>query len=87
MPTTRPRFQVTETPEIRRALDVAARAWPEASRSELVLRLFLRGAEAIDSDATLPRIRRQHAIDASAGSLDVAYEPGYLEKLRDEWPE
>ncbi|WP_169053977.1 hypothetical protein [Agromyces sp. H66] len=87
MPTTRPRFQVTETPEIRRALDVAARAWPEASRSELVLRLFLRGAEAIDADAEQPRSRRRQAVDASAGSLDVAYEPDYLEKLRSEWPE
>lgn len=87
MPTTRPRFQVTETPEIRRALDVAARAWPEASRSELVLRLFLRGAEAIDADEGQLRTRRRHAIDVSAGSLDVAYEPGYLERLRGEWAE
>lgn len=87
MPTTRPRFQVTETPEIRRALDIAARAWPEASRSELVLRLFLRGAEAIDAEQGQRRAKRRHAIDASAGSLDVAYEPGELERLRSEWPE
>ncbi|MEV1131801.1 hypothetical protein [Agromyces sp. NPDC049794] len=87
MPTTRPRFQVTETPEIRRALDVAARAWPQASRSELVLRLFLRGAEAFNADAEAARLRRRQAIDASAGSLDAAYENDYLERLRSEWQE
>ena len=87
MPTTRPRFQVTETPEIRHALDVAAQAWPEASRSELVLRLFLRGAEAIDSETGRRKAGRRQAVDASAGRLDAAYEPGYLEELRAEWPE
>lgn len=87
MPTTRPRFQVTETPEIRHALDIAAQAWPDASRSELVLRLFLRGAEAIDSEAEQGHEQRRAAVDASEGSLDVAYEPGYLEELRTEWPE
>jgi len=87
MPTTRPRFQVTETPEIRHALDIAAQAYPDASRSELVLRLFLRGAEAIDAEHGERIERRREAVDASAGSLDVAYEPGYLEELRREWPD
>jgi hypothetical protein len=87
MPTTRPRFQVTETPEIERALRVAAKAWPEASRSELVLRLFQRGAESLGADREEERERRRHAVDVTAGSLDIAYEPGYLEALRTEWRE
>lgn len=87
MPTTRPRFQVTETSEIERALRVAASAWPDASRSELVTRLFQRGADSLESEQGDRRAARRHAIDFTAGSLDVAYEPGYLERLRSEWPE
>lgn len=87
MPTTRPRFQVTETPEVERALRVAAKARPDASRSELVLFLFQRGAESLDRDLEERRERRRHAVDVTAASLDVAYEPGYLETLRSEWPE
>jgi hypothetical protein len=87
MPTVKPRFQVTETPEVERALRIAARTWPGASRSELVLRLFRVGAESLESEQGQRRERRRHAVDFSSGSLDVAYEPGYLDELRGEWPE
>ncbi|MBT2517653.1 hypothetical protein J7E29_09435 [Streptomyces sp. ISL-90] len=87
MPTVRPRFQVTETPEIERALHVAAEAWPEATRSERVLRLFQAGAEAVEGGRASERRRRRAAVDLSAGSLDLAYEPGYLERLREDWNE
>lgn len=87
MPTLRPRFQVTETPEIERALRIAETAWPEASRGERVLRLFTAGADALEARLDDDRARRRAAVDFSAGSLDVAYEPGYLERLREDWPE
>jgi hypothetical protein len=87
MPTLRPRFQVTETPEVERALRLAAERWPEVSRSELVLRLFATAADELDAERTQRREQRLAAVDFSAGSLDVAYEPGYLETLRSEWPE
>lgn len=38
VPTIRPRFQVTETPEVARALDRAAQRWPGESRSKLLIR-------------------------------------------------
>jgi hypothetical protein len=87
MPTLKPRFQVTETPEVERALRIAARTWPDASRSELVLRLFRVGADSLESEQGRKRERRRQAVDFSSGSLDVAYEPGYLDELRAEWPE
>lgn len=87
MPTTRPRFQVTETAEIERALGIAARAWPGASRSELVTRLFQRGADSLEAEHESRRGERLRAVDFTAGRLDVAYEPGYLDGLRSEWPE
>lgn len=87
MPTTRPRFQVTETPDVERALRAAEAAWPDASRGERVVRLLQVGANTLETDRAEGRARRLAAIDFSAGSLDAVYEPGYLERLRDEWPE
>ncbi|MET4158462.1 hypothetical protein [Agromyces sp. PvR057] len=87
MPTLLPRFQVTETPEIEHALKVAEQAWPELSRAERVLRLFQAGADAIEGERAERRRARRGAVDLSAGSLDIAYEPDYLERLRSEWPE
>jgi hypothetical protein len=87
MPTSRARFQVTETPDVERALRAAEAAWPSASRGERVVRLLQVGADALDADRAERRARRLAAVDFSAGSLDAVYEPGYLERLRDEWPE
>ncbi|QAY72148.1 hypothetical protein ET445_01160 [Agromyces protaetiae] len=87
MPTTLPRFQVTETPVVERALRVAAETWPGVARPELVNRLFEAAVAAIEArrgDAELARIG---AVDLSAGAFDLAYGPDYLERLRDEWPE
>jgi len=36
MPTARPRHQVTETPDVARALDLAAKRWPGEPRSKLL---------------------------------------------------
>lgn len=91
MPTLRPRFQVTETPEVERALRLAAERWPEASRSELVLHIFSTAADELDEEVDQKRAERRAqrlaAIDFSAGSLSAVYEPGYLDELRAEWPE
>lgn len=35
MPTTRPRFQVTETAAVAHAIDLAAKRWPGESRARL----------------------------------------------------
>jgi len=36
MPTTRPRYPITETDEVAKILDDAARKWPDAPRSRLI---------------------------------------------------
>ncbi|MFD4421405.1 hypothetical protein ACFWN7_07865 [Agromyces sp. NPDC058484] len=87
MPTLRPRFQVTETSEVERALKIAEATWPDATRAERVVRLLRAGADALERSAIEERARRMAAIEATAGMLEEAYEPGYLERLREDWRE
>ena len=87
MPTTRPRYAITETPEISRALEAARRKWPEDSDrpAKLILRLIHDSASRIDDQLEQDRARRQQAIRDAAGSFE--YPEGYLEDLRKDWPE
>ena len=89
MPTLLPRFQVTETSEVARALEIAERAWPDLSRSQRVKRLLLEGAEARSAqhDDESGHAQRLAALRRSAGLFTGDYEAGHLRKLRDDWPE
>lgn len=83
VPTTKPRYMLTDTGELSDLLNAAERRWPEVSdRKALLLRLAAAGAEAIASEAE----KRREEIDATAGALTGAYEPGELERLRQDWP-
>jgi len=87
MPTTRPRHQVTETPAVERALDLAAKRWPDESRSKLLRRLIGAGEQALeDAQGDVARQRRA-AVDASSGRYADAFAPDHLARLRREWPE
>jgi len=84
MPTSKPRYMLTDTGELGELLDLAQRRWPEvANRKELLLRLAAAGAEAIATETE----KRREVIDATAGALTGIYEPGELARLREDWPE
>lgn len=89
MPTTRPRHTLTETDELAAALNAAARRWPEdaGSRSRLLLRLVEAGERAIGDERERQRTRRRAAVERTHGQFRGLYGPGYLERLRDEWPD
>lgn len=89
MPTTRPRHLITETDPVARALDAAAKRWPEdrASRAKLLLHLVDEGHKALLNDSVEHRHRRADAIRRTSGALAGVYPEGYLERLRSEWPE
>lgn len=87
MPTTRPRHQITETPEVARALDVAARQWPREPRSKLLLRLLRTGSAALEQERSESDRGRLDAIDASSGKYADAFGEDYLAELRQDWPE
>jgi hypothetical protein len=78
------RNTITGSGELSDQLDQAQRRWPEIrDRKELLLKLEAAGRDAIEKEAT----DRARAVEETAGALSGVYEPGELERLREEWPE
>lgn len=86
MPTTRPRYQVTETPALARAIDRAAQRWPGEPRSKLLLRLVDAGSQALDRSQSADVQTHRAAVNASSGAYDDAFDSDYLTHLREDWP-
>jgi hypothetical protein len=62
MPTSKPRYTVTDTGELERTLDLAQRAWPEiGSRKDLLDRVLAAGRDSLEArlDAEDARRRRE----------------------------
>jgi hypothetical protein len=84
MPTTRPRYTLTDTGALRQQLDEAQRRWPKVrDRKELLLRLAEAGRKAIAHEAE----ERRRAIAQTAGAFTGIYRPDELKRLREDWPE
>ncbi|BBX73343.1 hypothetical protein MSHI_12490 [Mycobacterium shinjukuense] len=86
MPTTRPRYQVTETPEVAQALDRAAKRWPGEPRSTLLRRLIEVGGGILERDERAEDGAHRAAVLASSGRYPEAFGPDYLAELRADWP-
>jgi hypothetical protein len=87
MPTSRPRLTLTETDELADPLDDAAARRPEhRSRREQLLRLVEQGRAVLDRERADATERRRDAVRRTSGALTGSYDPGYLERLRDDWP-
>lgn len=89
MPTTRPRHTITETDEVAEALSAAARRWPDDRErpGRLLLDLLREGRKAIAEEEEQRLAQRRAAILSTSGALTGSYPPGYLEELRQDWPE
>jgi hypothetical protein len=76
MPTTRPRYTITDTGGVRGLLDDAQRRWPEVeSRKELLLRLAQTGHESlrldeIDAEASRRSERQRGALTRLRRNVD-----------------
>lgn len=86
MPTTRPRYQVTETEAVARALDRAAQRWPGEPRSKLLLRLVDAGGDALEQHQRFEAGAHRAAVTASSGAYPDAFGADYLAELREDWP-
>jgi hypothetical protein len=75
MPTTRPRYTVTDTGETAELLDLAAAVWPEITdRRRLLLRLTEVGARTLRAEIADQRSRRERqrtGLQRAAGLVDV----------------
>lgn len=83
MPTTRQRHLLTETDDIAQAIDAAAARYPGQSRADILRQLVRVGAEAIGQQHDA----RRRTVVEHAGRHPDLFAPGYLEELREEWPE
>lgn len=85
MPTTRPRYTVTETAALKRALDGVALRHPELAgdRNALFRRLVDDAAERYDG------AERREAMRTAMTRIEARglnYPPDYLDDLRRDWP-
>lgn len=87
MPTARPRHQITETPPVAQAIDLAARRWPGESRSKLLLRLVDAGSAVVEKRIALATAERRQAIESSSGKYPTAFDANFLVELRRDWSE
>lgn len=84
MPTTKPRIQITETDEVAEALKHAAQRWPGEPKSRLLINLAKLGSMQL----TTTRLDDRLAILEKIGDrYNSVYPDGYLEELRNDWPE
>lgn len=86
VPTVKPRHQITETTDVGRALEVAARRWPGEPRSKLLVRLVRAGGDALEQEYSDAARHRQDAIRATSGKYDAVFGSCYLAELGEDWP-
>lgn len=89
MPTSRRRHVITETDQVAAAIDDAARRWPQenGNRPRLLLRLLEEGHRAVAAQRQEFAAGRRSAIAATSGVASGMYGAGYLDRLREDWPE
>ena len=79
---------ITESDELAKAIDHAARLWPEIAneRAELLRRLIDRGIEVVDAEYNDLLEARRKVILEVAGSLSGVWPANWREEFRAEWP-
>jgi hypothetical protein len=89
MPTILPRTQITHTPPIQHALDIAQREWPEDGQQPgmLLSRLAIKAADDLETAQQQRRAVRRARLLTAAGRFTGAYPADYLDELRQGWPQ
>jgi hypothetical protein len=87
MPTARQRYQITETDALAECLDRAEAKWPNESRSKLLLRLAMAGADATLRSSVEEAFAFQLALDEMYRELGDLYKGVTVEQLRADWPQ
>ena len=84
MPTTKPRYTVTDTGDLENLLDEAQGRWPDVKdRKDLLILLARTGMAKVRDDAE----NRRRVVDETSGALTGVYREDELSGLREDWPE
>jgi hypothetical protein len=80
---------ITESDALAKAIDDAARLWPEVKdeRAELLRRLIDRGIESVEAEFNEQIEARRKAVMEVAGSLSGIWPANWREEMRAGWPE
>ncbi|MDD2818052.1 MAG: hypothetical protein PHN51_04575 [Candidatus Nanopelagicales bacterium] len=84
MPTTRQRYQITETDALAECLDKAAEKWPDVARSKLLVQLALAGAQVSFESPVERALKVQVALTKLHESLGDLYKGVTVEEIRGE---
>lgn len=74
------RIQVTQTPVVERALEIAARRWPGIPKSEQLTRMLEIATATVEGENAERLARRKAALRELRGLIE--YPPNYLVELR-----
>lgn len=84
MPTTKPRYTVTDTGDLEKLLDEAQVRWPDVKdRKDLLILLARTGMAKVRADDE----NRRRVVDETSGALTGVYREDELSRLREDWPE
>jgi hypothetical protein len=80
---------ITESDALTKAIDDAARLWPEIAdeRAELLRRLLDRGIQSVEAEFQEQIESRRKAIMEVAGSMPGVWPSNWREEMRAAWPE
>ena len=87
MPTALNRTYISHTPPVRRALDAAERRWPGEKPHTLLVNLIVEGGRKVAEETDAATEHRLSKAEAVAGQFQDVWGPGYLEGIREGWPE
>jgi hypothetical protein len=89
VPTNHRRHAITETDDIKKALDIARRARPDLAEKPgaLLRQLILVGGNTLAHDHAAAADKRRQAVEKTSGALAGAFGTDYLKELREDWPE
>ncbi len=89
MPTSRPRFTITETDDLARTLLEVARTHPELRGDRLALfrQLIADGAERYDTTRAERLVKRRAGIREAAGSMTGVWPADWRGERDAEWPD
>jgi len=78
---------VTHTAPIQQALAVGAAEWPDASDSERLARLAIKGADVFQAERQKAVVEWHSTVESVSGIFSGVFSSDYLDEIRDGWPE